>query len=304
MNFYRFRALALPLLFASIALLVLVFIPGIGAGYGTAKSWINFFGFSLQPSEVVKLTFLFYLASWFSAKGEHHLRDWRTGFLPFISLLMVIMVLMALQPDFGTMSIIVVMALAVYFVAGGRILYLTGLGALGAAGLWLMVKISPYRAARFTTFLHPELDPQGIGYHINQAFLAVGSGGWLGKGAGASQIKLMYLPVPHTDFIFPVIAEENGFFGSMVIVLLFLALLIKGVRVARNAPSFYTTLAALGLTLMITIQAFFNLSMATGLIPTKGIPLPFFSYGGSSILATLISVGIILNVSAHRNPVR
>jgi len=134
-----------------------------------------------------------------------------------------------------------------------------------------------------------------------QALLAVGSGGWFGKGLGASKLKLMYLPEPHTDFIFPVVAEELGLVGGLFITALFAALLVKGARIARNAPSLYTSAAALGLTLVITLQAFFNLAMAIGLVPTKGIPLPFFSYGGSSIWASMIMVGLILNISAHRS---
>ncbi|MDO8806579.1 MAG: FtsW/RodA/SpoVE family cell cycle protein, partial [Elusimicrobiota bacterium] len=159
----------------------------------------------------------------------------------------------------------------------------------------------PYRIARLKNFLSPWDDSAGTGYQLVQSLLAVGSGGWFGKGIGASKLKLMYLPVPHTDFIFPVVAEELGLIGGLFIVGLFTALLLKGARIARNAPSLYTALAAFGLTLVITLQAFFNLAMTIGLLPTKGIPLPFFSYGGSSILTSMIMVGIILNISAHRS---
>jgi cell division protein FtsW len=158
----------------------------------------------------------------------------------------------------------------------------------------------PYRIARIKNFLSPWQDASGTGYQLVQSLLAVGSGGWLGKGLGASKLKLMYLPEPHTDFIFPVVAEELGLVGGLAIVGLFTAMLVKGSRIARNAPSLYTSLAAFGLTLVIVMQAYFNLSMAIGLIPTKGIPLPFFSYGGSSILSSMLMVGVILNVSAHR----
>ncbi len=190
------------LLLVSIALLVLVFIPGLSAGIGTAHSWLSVGGwFSLQPSEVVKLTFLFYLAAWLERRGERGVRDVHAGFLPF---------LVALQPDVGTMTVIAAMSLAVYFVAGAPVIYVGGLIAAGVAGLALLIGLAPYRAARFTTFLNPELDPQGIGYHINQALLAIGSGGWFGLGYGHSRQKFQYLPEVSGDSIFAIVAEEMG----------------------------------------------------------------------------------------------
>jgi len=185
---------AFIMLVISIVLLVLVFIPGIGAQYGSARSWINIFGLSVQPSEIVKLTFLIYLSSWLESRGQKRVGNLQEGVLPFFFVLGIIMFLMLMEPDTGSMSIIVVMSMAVYFVAGALWRHVLAFGALGTAGILLLVKLSPYRAARFTTFLHPELDPQGIGYHINQALLAVGSGGFWGVGFGLSRQKFQYLP--------------------------------------------------------------------------------------------------------------
>ena len=206
-----------------------------------------------------------------------------------------------MEPDLGTPALIFAVTILMFFAAGVKRRFILATIAVGAAIFIEELFRNPYRITRLKTFLSPFEKVSTSGWQLTQSLLAVGSGGWLGKGLGASQLKLLYLPEPHTDFIFSVIAEETGFLGSMLIVLLFLGLLIKGVRIARNAPSFYTSLAALGLTLMITGQAFFNIAMTMGLLPTKGIPLPFFSYGGSSMLTSLIAVGIILNISAHRN---
>ena len=221
----RLRRYAFPLLVVSVVLLIMVFIPGLGSEYGTAKSWIVIGGFSLQPSEIVKLTFLFYLAAWLEARGREGVSDFSKGLVPFLSVLGVIMLLIVLQPDIGTMSIIVATSLVVYFIAGAPLLYLSGIGAAGIGFLFMLISFAPYRAARFMTFLHPELDPQGIGYHINQALLAIGSGGLFGLGYGHSRQKFQYLPEVSGDSIFAVVAEELGFFLAVAVVILFVYLL-------------------------------------------------------------------------------
>jgi cell division protein FtsW len=285
------------MLLASIVLLVLVYIPGIGAGFGSAKSWINFFGYSLQPSEIVKLTFLIYLVAWLSEKGEKKIKDFNEGFLPFLFVLLIVMVLIGAQPDFGTMSIIVFTALSVYFVAGGSLYYLLSLSMAGFLGLWLMIKISPYRAARLTTFLHPELDPQGIGYHINQALLAVGSGGIWGRGFGHSRQKFAYLPEVAGDSIFAVVAEELGFIISVMLVIAFVLLVIRVLRIAQNCREPFGRLLAIGIVSWFAIQAFANIGAIVGILPLTGIPLPFISYGGTSLMVCLAAAGILVNIS-------
>ena len=264
------------------------------------RRWIPLGFMNFQMSEFAKIVLILYLADFFDRNMSHISADPRQLFKP-LGTMSVMLALIALEPDLGTPTLMFGTALLVFFAAGVKPRFILMPIAAMVPLFILELFRHPYRLIRLKTFLSPWQDASGAGYQLAQSLLAVGSGGWFGKGLGASQLKLLYLPEPHTDFIFSVIAEELGFLGSLAIVLLFLALLIKGVRIARNAPSFYTPRAALGLTLMIVLQAFFNVAMTTGLIPTKGLPLPFFSYGGSSILSTLTAVGIILNISAHRN---
>lgn len=296
-DYYKLKSLATPMLVISIVLLTLVYIPGIGAGFGTAKSWINFFGYSLQPSEIVKLTFLIYLVAWMSEKGEKKIRDFNEGFLPFVFVLLIVMALIGLQPDFGTMSIIVLTSLAVYFVAGGSLYYLAGSAGVGFFGLWLLIKVSPYRAARLTTFLHPELDPQGIGYHINQALLAVGSGGFWGRGFGHSRQKFAYLPEVAGDSIFAIVAEELGFVISALLVLAFVLLIIRVFRIASECREPFGKMLSIGIVSWFAIQAFANIGAIIGILPLTGIPLPFISYGGTSLMVSLAAAGILVNIS-------
>ncbi|MCM2266410.1 MAG: putative lipid II flippase FtsW [Elusimicrobiales bacterium] len=264
------------------------------------RRWIPLGFMKLQMSEFAKPVLLLYLADFFDRNASRIQADWRELLKPF-TVAMLMLGLIAAEPDLGTPALLFAVMLGVFFAAGVKLRYL-----LAPIGLGLLVFIEemarkPYRIARLKNFLSPWQDASGTGYQLVQSLLAVGSGGWFGKGLGASKLKLMYLPEPHTDFIFPVVAEELGLAGGLLITGLFAGLLVKGARIARNAPSLYTSLAALGLTLVITLQAFFNIAMTTGLIPTKGIPLPFFSYGGSSIWSSMLMVGLILNISAHRS---
>ncbi len=296
-NYKKFKKLAFPLLIISLILLLSVFIPGIGAKWGTSHSWINLFGYSVQPSEIVKLTFLFYLAGWLSTKDKKNLHDLHYGFLPFIFILMVIVILLVMEPDTGTMLIIVVMSLSVYYAAGGKLTHLAWLSAFGLTGLMLIVKISPYRAARLTTFMHPELDPQGIGYHINQAALAIGSGRWFGLGFGHSRQKFSYLPEPIGDSVFAVICEEMGFIFSAGIVALFGYLAWRGFKVARECPDSFGQLLAVGIVTWLIFQAFLNIGAIVGILPLTGVPLPFISYGGTALMTCLAGVGVLVNIS-------
>ena len=292
------RTHAWNLLILSILLLVLVFIPGLSAGIGSAHSWISIGGvFSLQPSEIVKLTFLFYLAAWLGQRDRQSVRDVHGGFIPFVAVLGVIMLLMILQPDIGTMSIIAAMSLVVYFVAGAPIGYVVGLILAGLASLGLLIAAAPYRAQRLTTFLHPELDPQGIGYHINQALLAIGSGGFFGLGYGHSRQKFQYLPEVAGDSIFAIISEEMGFVVAMLTIGLFLLLLWRMISIAKRAPDNFAKYVVVGIAAWIVIQAFVNIGSMVALMPITGVPLPFISYGGTSLAISLAAVGVVLNVS-------
>ncbi|MBI4351283.1 MAG: putative lipid II flippase FtsW [Elusimicrobia bacterium] len=293
----RIRPYIKPLVIATLVLLALtLFMPPVAH----VRRWIPLGFMKLQTSEFAKCVLVLYLADFFDRTISHIQADRRELLKP-LGVTALMLGLIAAEPDLGTPSLLFAVTLAVCFAAGVKLRYL--LAPLAAAVPVFIIELfrHPYRMARLRNFLSPWDDASGTGYQLVQSLLAVGSGGWFGKGLGASKLKLMYLPEPHTDFIFPVVAEELGLVGGLFIVGLFTALLLKGARIARNAPSLYTALTAFGLTLVIALQAYFNLAMAIGLVPTKGIPLPFFSYGGSSILASMIMVGVILNVSAHRS---
>ncbi|MCX6715012.1 MAG: putative lipid II flippase FtsW [Candidatus Uhrbacteria bacterium] len=288
------------LLLVSIGLLLLVFIPGFSAGFGTSHSWVTIGGFfSIQPSEIAKLTFLFYLAGWLSTRDERGVRDVNTGLIPFLSVLGIIAILMILQPDTGSMTILAAMSLMVYFVAGAPVAYIGGLMAAGLAGISLLIAITPYRAARFTTFLHPELDPKGIGYHINQALLALGSGGIFGFGYGHSRQKFQYLPEVAGDSIFAVIGEEMGFVVAVLVVGMFLLLLWRLIEIAKRAPDKFSKYIVVGVAAWIVVQAFENIGSMVALMPITGVPLPFISYGGTSLAMLMCAVGVVLNISKH-----
>ena len=298
-DYKLWRKYAFSLLIFSIILLILVFIPGIGADFGTSKSWINIFGISLQPAEIVKLTFLLYLASWLESRGRDRVGDLNEGLVPFLTTLGAIMFLMIMQPDIGTMIIIVLISLAVYFVAGAKISHMVYLAAAGLVGIFTLIKIAPYRAARFTVFLHPELDPQGIGYHINQAFLAIGSGGWFGKGFGLSRQKYQYLPEVMGDSIFAVLSEELGFVIATLTILAFIYLLFRGLKIALAANDYFARYVCVGIVFWFGFQAFVNIGAMVGLMPLTGVTLPFISYGGTSLVVNMAAAGLLINISRY-----
>ncbi|MBI5076776.1 putative lipid II flippase FtsW [Candidatus Falkowbacteria bacterium] len=295
---YRvWKKFIIPLLLASIALLVIVFIPGVGAEYGKARSWINVGNISFQPSELVKLTFLLYLASWLSRRGAYQVKDFYSSFLPFIFILSVISLLILFQPDMGSLSIIIFLSVTVFFASGAKFKHVLMMIAGGGAAIYFLIVNSSYRAARLTTFLHPELDPQGIGYHINQAFLAIGSGGFWGRGFGHSRQKFQYLPEAAGDSIFAVLAEELGFIISFAVIFLFIMLLVRGLKIAKYAPDPFGRLISVGIVSWLVFQAFFNIASMIGLLPMTGIPLPFVSYGGSALAISMAAMGILFNIS-------
>ncbi len=296
-NLERIRPYIKPALIVTALLLVItLFMPKVAG----ARRWIPLGFMKLQTSEFAKIVVMLYLADFFDRNMSRIKENWKELLKPLVTCL-VIMGLIAAGPDLGIPALIFGVAL---FMAGAAGVPLKFALAPVLAAIPVVIAefiLHPYRIERVRAMLSPWEHAKGSGYQLVQAMLAVGSGGWFGKGIGASKLKLMYLPVPHTDFIFSVVAEELGLVGGLFITGLFTAFLLKGARVARNAPSLYTALAALGLTLLISLQAFYNIGMNIGILPTKGIALPFFSYGGSSIWASMIMVGIILNISAHRS---
>jgi cell division protein FtsW len=296
-DYRHWKKISFAALVLSIILLVAVFIPGLRAEYGTAKSWLSILGVSFQPAELVKLTFLVYLASWLENRGKKKAGDLREGLIPFLFVLGVITILLILQPDIGTMMIIILFSLVVYFVGGANLLHMAIFGLGGFMSLLLLIKISPYRSARLMTFLHPELDPQGVGYHINQAFLAIGSGGFWGRGFGMSRQKFQYLPEVAGDSIFAIVAEELGFFIATLIIIAFLYLMYRGFKIAQTAPDNFAKLLVVGIIAWIMIQSFVNIGAMVGLMPLTGVPLPFISYGGTAMAVLLAACGIVINIS-------
>lgn len=295
-DYRRWKEFAPIILLITLALLIAVFIPGISYEFGGARRWIGFGPLSLQPTEVVKLTFLIYLAAWIERR-EKGIKDFQTGFLPFLTIIGVIGFLIMLQPDLGTMSVIMFAAIMVYFVAGAKLSHLGLLAAGGFTLVLLLIKAAPYRLARFTVFLNPELDPDGIGYQINQALLAIGSGGMFGRGLGRSLQKHNYLPEVTGDSIFAVISEELGFVRVILFIAMYAAFAIVGFQIARKAPDMYGRILAAGITSWLSFQAFVNIAAMLSLLPLTGIPLPFISYGGTALLVSLAAVGILINIA-------
>ncbi|MDO8435458.1 MAG: putative lipid II flippase FtsW, partial [bacterium] len=292
---YRKIAPFLPILI--IGLLIAVLIPGVGVVVNGARRWISVAGkISFQPAEFVKLFLVLVLAWWFTLRAEH-MRNFKRTVLPFIVFVGIIGGLIMQQPDFGTALIVGLIAAALYFAAGAYWKHLAVLGITVLALAFMLIQIAPYRMERITTFLNPENDPQGSGYHVQQAILAVGSGGWLGLGLGHSRQKFAYLPEVHSDSIFAIIGEELGFVATTVVVILFLLLTFRIIRIARRAPDGFGYLIGIGVASWIGFQAFINMGTMVKLIPLTGLPLPFISYGGTAMIATLVGLGIVVNIS-------
>jgi len=296
---YRsWRILALPALIVSLFLLLLVFVPGLQVSSGGANRWIGFGSITIQPTEITKLTFIVYLAALLEKKGSA-VRDFRKSVVPFLVITGIISVLIILQPDIGTLVSIAAIAMAMVFAAGFRIRHILFV-LLGGAGLFaVLLNTARYRLERIMVYLHPELDPQGIGYQINQALLAVGTGGLWGLGLGRSRQKYYYLPEPAGDSIFAIIAEELGLVRSVMVLAAFGLIAWRGFAIARRAPDVFGRLLAVGITSWIIVQAFINVGSILGLLPLTGIPLPFISYGGSSLATLLFATGVLLNVSRY-----
>ncbi|MFA6454363.1 MAG: putative lipid II flippase FtsW [Patescibacteria group bacterium] len=295
-DYQLWRKYALWMLIASIGLLLLVFIPGLAGTWGTSRGWINVFGFSLQPAEFVKITFLLYLAAWLEGRKKQ-LAEVSRGIGPFVVILGVIAMLMILQPDMGTLTIIALASLAVYFIGGGSIKHLIVLILLGLLALIIMVNVYPYQANRFKCLLDPSFSKEEICYQVNQSLIAVGSGGFWGRGLGASRQKFFYLPQAQNDAIFPIISEEIGFVFSVGLILLYLALFFRGVVIAKKAPDDFGKILAIGIVSWIVMQALINIGGMVNIMPMTGVPLPMVSYGGSAMLVALASVGILINIS-------
>jgi len=294
------------LLLINIVFLAIVFLPKVGAGAGGAARWLNLGPISFQPSEFLKLTFILYLAAWLTSRTPQKLtgagqakKTFSQTLLAFLIVIGLISLLLVFQPDISTLGIIGLVAALIYFLAGTPLWHSILIFLVGAGGLFSLIKLAPYRAARLLVFLKPEIDPMGISYQIKQALIAVGSGGifGLGLGLGMFRQKLWLLPQSMSDSIFAIFAEEGGFIGSSILIFLFLIFLWRGFKIAKLRGDKFSQLAALGITSWIVIQGFTNIGSMTGILPLTGIPLPFISYGGSALISELIGVGILLNIS-------
>jgi cell division protein FtsW len=297
LHYERLRGFAVPLLLISALLLVAVLIPGIGRVAGGARRWIIAGPVSFQPVEIAKFALLLYVAH-FAARRGLLMRDLR-GVIPPLVITGICAALVLRQPDMGSALMLCAVAVLVLFLAGVRMAHLALIGVVAVPAAAAAVLLAHYRVQRVLGFLDPWSDPQGRGFHVIQSLLAFGSGGVLGVGLGASSQKFFYLPERHTDFIFSIIGEEIGLVGTGGLVLLFALLTYRGLLVARAAPDRFGALLAGGITAMIAGQALLNMGVATGLLPVTGIPLPFVSFGGSSLIMTMMQVGILLNISRY-----
>lgn len=294
---YRvWKRFGLPLLILSLLLGALVFAPNLGLEFGGATRWLKAGPISLQPSEIIKLSLILYLAGWLD-KRKSQAKGFVSTFLPFVMVVGAVASLLVLQKDIGTLIVVGGGAAALYTLGGGRISQLLALAALGVGGVFVLALIEPYRWQRIQAFLNADADPLGVGYHIKQALIAIGSGGFWGRGFGQSIQKYNYLPEPIGDSVFAVVVEEFGFFGGFILALLLFAFFIRCIQITRRAPDFFGKLLVSGIASLVAFQAFINMAAISGLLPLTGIPLPFVSYGGTSLVVTLAMVGIALNVS-------
>lgn len=285
-------------LLVAIVLLILVVIPGVGISRLGARRWLGYGQLAFQPSEVTKFAFIMWLSTYL-ARNARDVQNFVRGLLPPLLALGLLFGLIMLEPDLGTSLTLAGTGGLMLFAAGARLSHLAGLAVVGVAGIFALAKIDEERWSRITTFLNPWADPTDSGYQIIQALLAFGSGGLFGVGLGQSRQKYFYLPERHTDMIYAVLGEELGFIGAVLVLLLFFAFAWRGYRISIQAPDRFTSLLAAGVTSLITLQAALNIAVVTASVPSTGIPLPFLSYGGTSLLITLSGVGILLGVSRY-----
>ena len=295
-DYRNWRKIATLSLLLSILLLAMLFIPGLGVRVGGAMRWLRVPGLTIQPAELVKLALVLYLAHSLTRKKEK-VRSLTKGYLPYMLVLGLLLILLLKQPDLGSAMIIAGVALAMLIVAGVRWLYVLPTILMSLPVLYFLVMQVDYRRRRILSFLDPWDDPFDTGFQIIQSLVAFGKGGVLGQGLGIGEQKLFYLPEAHTDFIFSVIGEELGLIGVLIVAALFLMLVLCGIRIALQCQDPFGRNLAFGITLLLGLEAFVNLAVCMGLLPTKGLALPFISYGGTSLVVCLVAVGILLNIS-------
>jgi cell division protein FtsW len=292
----RFQRVTPILLLAALLLLLLVLIPGVGIKINGARRWLRLFGLSFQPGEFAKLAVVLFLASYF-ARRQDRLHSFVDGLLPPLVMTGIMAGLIILQPNFGTAVILLLTAALMLYVGHARVSHLLGTAAVALPSLLFLMWMSAHGRARLLALWRPSQVSSRATYQLDQSFYALGPGGWLGLGLGNSMQKLFFLPEPHNDFIFAIVGEELGFVGGLAVVLLFAVFLWRGARTAMRASDPYAGYLAMGVTGLIVGQAVVNMAVVSGLVPTTGVPLPFLSFGGSSLVIMLFAVGILLNVS-------
>ena len=299
-DYYKYRKYANIILIICVVLLILVIIPGIGKVRNGSRSWFGIGSFGIQPSEFMKLALIIFSAKYLE-KSEKYMKDIKKGILPILLVTLFTFALIMLQPDFGTGTIIVMTIAAMLFISGVKMSFFAKIGIVGLIGATSLIIAAPYRMARILSFLNPWSDPLGSGFQIIQSLYAIGPGGLLGMGLGNSIQKHFYLPEPQTDFIFSIISEELGFLGILIVSTLFITIIYRGIKIALNSNDLFSKYLAFGLIFQLSFQTILNLSVVVGLIPVTGVTLPFLSYGGSSLLITMIGMGILLNISKSNN---
>ena len=277
-------------------LLILVLIPGVGSVRNGSRSWFGIGSFGIQPSEFTKLAMIMFTSKYLM-KNERFLKNIKKGVFPILGILMLVFFLIMLQPDFGTGIVIVMTIIVLLFISGVRMGFFMKLTSLGLVGIAGLIVVAPYRLQRILSFLNPWQDPLGSGFQIIQSMYAIGPGGLLGMGIGNSIQKHFYLPEPQTDFIFSIISEEFGFMGVLIVSILFITIIVRGFMISIKTENKFGKFLSFGITFGLAFQALLNLMVVVGLVPVTGVTLPFLSYGGSSLIVTMISVGILLNIS-------
>jgi len=298
LNYHFLQRKSKFLFLLSLFLISLTLIPGLGYKISGATRWLKIGFLTFQPSELVRIAFVIYLTD-FIVRKKKELESFFKGFIPSLVFFSIIAIILLKQPHLGMVILLGVVTVSILFVGGVRISHLMSLALISIPILYFLIQSAPYRANRLAVFLNPWVDPEHKGYHIIQSLIALGSGGLYGVGLGESKLKLFYLPQSSTDFIFAVIGEEGGFLLTVIVILLFLIFTFAGIKISLSAADSYGSLLAFGITTLIILQSLLNISVVTGVLPTTGMPLPFISFGGSSLLINMIGVGIILNIAKH-----
>lgn len=294
-----FRRMAYPLLGLTLVILILVLIPGVGANRGGARRWIMLPGFAFQPSELAKLAMVFYLAH-SMAKKEDMIRTFSVGVLPHLIVSGIFAGVLLLEPDFGSVLILAMLLYFMLFIGGARVQHLLATGLMALPVLVYVMMKAEYRLRRLMSFLDPWADASGSGFHVVQSLIAFGSGQITGRGLGESRQKLFYLPEAHTDFVYSVIGEELGLLGALAVLALFGVIILRGFRLTAKIEEPFEQYLAFGLTVLLGLQALIHMGVVMGLMPTKGLVLPFISYGGSAMVLNLMEAGILLGLSRRR----